>query len=520
MKPEDIWAEYQAGIEFKSGIGLYETVNRNERFFAGDQWAGVNAPDLPKPVVNFIKRACQQRIAEVKSSPVKLLFEPIEYPGMPVRGRAADAVTDADTGTLNAVFAADVERLKLDCVTLDGLKDACISGDFILYDYWDDSVPTGQPARGRINVELVDNVNFYPGDPNSSRIQGQPYIIIARREPVDTVRARAAAHGAQRGELGLICGENETYHLSGDMARYELSGAGKCVTLLRMWRDAKSGRITACETTRDVFVRRPWDTGLSRYPVAMMNWETRKNCCHGRAEITGLVPVQRYVNQMYAMMMLFSMQSACPKPIFNQGMIKAWSTAIGTAIPVNGDINGAAKYLECPQMPSDAFTLPDRLINRTFEMLGVSAIELGTFNPTNYSAISLTRQAATLPIESIRTRFYTMLSDFASNWLDMTLACQTLPRWQMTDSGKKAVVFDAASLRGRLWNVRTEVGPSDRYSVDGAVDALKALYDSGAITAREFVERLPEGYLPMRGRLLGELENQDGGASPQKRPTD
>lgn len=515
MKPEDIWAEYQAGTDYKNSIDLYGTVNRNERFYAGDQWVGVSAPDLPKPVVNFIKRACQQRIAEVKSSPVKISFEPIEYPGMPVRGMTADAVTDADTGTLNAVFAADTERLKLDSVTLEGLKDACISGDFILYDYWDGSVPTGQPARGKINVELVDNVNFYPGDPNSGNIQTQPYIILARRENVASVRARAAAHGMQRMGLGQISAEGENWYQSGDMSRHELRGGGKCVTLLRMWRDPKSGRINACETTREAFVRRPWDTGLTRYPVAMMNWESRKNCCHGRAEITGLVPVQRYVNQMYAMMMLFSMQSACPKPIFNQGMIKAWSTAIGAAIPVNGDINGAAKYLECPQMPADAFALPDRLINRTFEMLGVSSIELGTFNPTNYSAISLTRQAAMLPIESIRTRFYAMLSDFASNWLDMTLAFQTLPRWQMTDSGRKAVVFDAASLRGRLWNVRTEVGPADQYSVGGAVDALKSLYESGAITAREFVERLPEGYLPMRSRLLGELESQ-GGDTPRK----
>jgi hypothetical protein len=133
MLPEEIWANYQAGIDFKSSIDLYETVARNERFFAGDQWAGVAAPDLPKPVVNFIKRACQQRIAEVKANPVKICFEAIDFPQLPDKGAAIDTATDADTQLLNAVFEADWQRLKMDCVNLDGLQDACISGDYILY---------------------------------------------------------------------------------------------------------------------------------------------------------------------------------------------------------------------------------------------------------------------------------------------------------------------------------------------------------------------------------------------------
>jgi hypothetical protein len=505
MQPEEIWAHYQAGIDFKNGIDLYETVARNERFFAGDQWVGVAAPDLPKPVVNFIKRVCQQRIAEVKASPVKISFCAIDFPKSAVKGETIETATDSDTQLLNAIFEADWDRLKMDYVNLDGLQDACISGDYILYNYWDDSAPTGQTLRGRISVETIDNVNYYPGNPNERDVQKQPFIIIARREIVTDVCAQAKANGLGGAEISLITADCDTFYQSGDMAQNEQTGTEKCITLLCLWRDAQTGHIFAQKTARNAAVRKAWDTRLTRYPVAIMNWELRKNCCHGRAEITGLVPVQRYVNQMYAMTMLFTMQSACPKPLFNQGMIKAWSTAVGAAIPVNGDINNAAKYLEPPTIPGDAYSLPEKLMSKTLELLGVTDIELGNVNPTNMSAMTLARQASTLPVETICTRFYGMLEDFAANWLDMTLAFQAVPRWHSVSSGKKAVVLDAAALRSRLWSVRTEVGPAELWSEINSVQTLNALYKSGAIDTRQYIERLPDGYLPRRQQLLAEL---------------
>jgi hypothetical protein len=358
-------------------------------------------------------------------------------------------------------------------------------------------------------VETVDNVNYYPGNPNERDVQKQPFLIIARREIVTDVRSQAKANGRGTDEIELIVSEEDTLYQSGDMAQHELDGTGKCITLLCLWRDEKSGHIFAQKTARSAIVRKAWDTRLTRYPVALMNWELRKNCCHGRAEITGLVPVQRYINQMYAMTMLFTMQSACPKPLFNQGMVKAWSTAVGAAIPVNGDINNAAKYLECPSLPGDAFNLPEKLMDKTLEMLGVTDIELGRVNPTNMSAMTLARQASTMPVETIRTRFYGMLEDFAANWLDMTLAYESVPRWHKVNGGKKAVVIDAASLRGRLWSVRTEIGPADLYSEGSSVQTLSTLYQSGAINAKQYIERLPDGYLPLRAQLLKELGNQN-----------
>ena len=54
--PRGVWAEYQRGVEYNNSIDLYETVRVNRNFYLGRQWEGLNAPDLPKPVMNVMKR--------------------------------------------------------------------------------------------------------------------------------------------------------------------------------------------------------------------------------------------------------------------------------------------------------------------------------------------------------------------------------------------------------------------------------------------------------------------------------
>lgn len=517
--PAHVWRLYEAGTEFKNSIDLYNTVNENERFFAGDQWAGVNAPDLPKPVVNFIKRACQQHVADVSANPVAVSFEAVEFPCyVALPGQECKPLCSSDTQTLNAMFDADWNRMKMDALNLDGLLDAAISGYFILYSYWDSTLKTGQAACGSICAETIDNVNYYPGNPNERDVQKQPYIIIAGRELVSDVIAQAKANGCPKSDIEAIAADSRTENQSGDMSKHELSldENAKCITLLYLFKDA-SGHVLAQKSTHGTVIRPMWDTLLKRYPIAVMNWEYRKNCCHGRAEVTGLLPVQRYINQMYAMAMLFTMQSACPKAVFNQGMVKAWSNAVGMAIPVNGDINSAIKYLEPPELSPDIYSLPERLLNTTLQMMGVSELELGSINPTNTSALVLAREASTMTIQSIKTRFYSLIEDFARNWLDMVMAYDKVPRFvkSVDSNGAGAAVFDPSSLCGRLWSVKIDVGAASAWSEVTSVQTLNTLYSSGAIDARQYIERLPNGYLPMREKLLAEITPKETESTAQ-----
>ena len=61
--PADIWKEYEKAAAYNDSIGLDERVKKNENFFLGRQWEGVNAPDLDKPVFNILKRVVNYFIA-------------------------------------------------------------------------------------------------------------------------------------------------------------------------------------------------------------------------------------------------------------------------------------------------------------------------------------------------------------------------------------------------------------------------------------------------------------------------
>ncbi len=74
MSSTQIWQEYEQGIDYKARIGLYHTVDLNERFYAGDQWVGIPHEGLPTPVVNFIRYASAWKIAAVTDRQLKLKF--------------------------------------------------------------------------------------------------------------------------------------------------------------------------------------------------------------------------------------------------------------------------------------------------------------------------------------------------------------------------------------------------------------------------------------------------------------
>lgn len=534
--PDRIWQLYQNGIAFKTGIGLYDTVDRNERFYAGDQWAGISAPDLPKPVINFIKRACQQKIAAVKENPTKVCFIPFDYPQPPetdmkdgaksvvtesardelarrfVRKKAGDPLfSDADADTLNAMFEMDWNRLDMDGVNLDGLLDACVSGDYILYTYWDAAAETGQRARGQVAVSVIDNVNYYPTNPNERDPQKQPSIVLARRELLSDVKAEAKRYGARKDVLECIEADGDCEYQAGDMAQNELpdDAGGKCITLLYLRRDGESGHIRAVKTTRNAVIRPEWDTLITRYPLALMNWDPRKNCCHGRAEITGLIPNQHYVNFMYALIGVYTMNFAFPKVIYSKSAgLDGWTSSIYKPIAVQGDINAAAKYLQPGTMAAEAMAAPERIMSDTLNMMGTNDVALGNVNPTNTSALMAAISQAQVPVESIQTRFYRFIREFARNWLDMIRAYCTAPRFVTlkTDEGTAVQwVFDPGTVAEKAWMADIEVGQGLSWNESVVVNTLSAALQSGQITYAQYLQGMPRRLYPQKDKLLAAL---------------
>ena len=342
---EKIFNEYEQGVAYKSSIGLFRNVNEAERLFAGDQWAGLSAENMPKPVFNIIKRIIQYKIAAIRSNPTAItVTRESLFPKIPESEKTGEILT----GLISSVW----ERLRMDSKNYSGLKDAALSGDYILYFYWDSSIKTGQPYTGDINCEAVDNVNFFPGNPHSSDIQSQPYIILSFRELTENVRAEARANGIPEKLCASIMPDRENEYQAGAMSEFDLDGTEKTLCLLKLYRDGE-GNIRSVKVCRDSVIKEDRVTGLNLYPIAMMNWEERKNCVHGISEVYNLKPNQLYINKAFAQAMLNSMLFSFPKIIYDNSRIRKPSNTVGGAIAVNGNIDGAIKYLERRSLSSD-----------------------------------------------------------------------------------------------------------------------------------------------------------------------
>ena len=78
-EPAAVWREYQNGRAYKEQLGLYEQVRKNENFYNDRQWEGVKAPDLVKPVFNFLKPVVNYYIAMLISDDIAANIEAVSY---------------------------------------------------------------------------------------------------------------------------------------------------------------------------------------------------------------------------------------------------------------------------------------------------------------------------------------------------------------------------------------------------------------------------------------------------------
>lgn len=502
--PEDIYNQYERGIAYKNTINLYKTVNEAHRLFNGDQWAGLNVKNMPKPVFNLIKRVIQYKISALKSNPTSITVSS--------ENLNPNKENDAEIGMMLTKLIAKVwERLNMDKKNQSGLKDAALSGDYIMYFYWDNSIKTGQQYKGDINCEIIDNVNFFPGNPNVCDIQKQPYIILAVRELTTNLKKEAMKNGRTKEEVELILPDSENFYSAGEMSNIELEGLNKTTALIKFYKD-DDGKVFFTKVTKNAVIKEETDTKLTLYPIALMNWEEKKNCIHGLSEVYGLKPNQLFINKAFAQAMLNSMLFAFPKMIYDNTRVKKPSNTIGGVIGVNGNIEGAIKYLNPPSVSGDLFRLIDLTVSYTKEMMGVNDAALGNVGTNNTSAFIAVREASNVPLDSIRLRFYQMIEDMGRIILDFISSYYKTGRMVSFEENNQISIstFDFSKMKDAVLNLKVDAGPSSQFSELTSIETLDKLLMAEKINFIQYLERIPDGYLPSKAKLIEELKNNGG----------
>lgn len=529
MENTQDWELYTQGIEYKNKLNLFANVNRNERFYAGHHWDGVDTGGLPQVRLNVTKRIINWKVSQIMSDMLTMQFsadnsanyDPNNPEGMKALQQVASLLSDYSKTTW--------ERLKQDSLNEQAILDASLSGDGIAYFYWDDTINAGNDVKGDIAEELIDNVCYFPGntaDPRPNDKDGpiQPHIELAFRRLVSDVKKEAkyyATHedpnlnnGLSQEQIDEIVSDSETQYRAGDLAKKESDtnkSGGYCTVILKMWVNEETGTIYARKSTQNVVFRKDYDTKLHRYPIASMQWTPRKNSCHGEAEATELIPNNIAINKLMATMILWTMLMAYPKPVYDTNRIAAWNNDITKGIPVDGDVSGAVTFAQPLGLPSAVMELFDKLVTVTKDMAGANETALGDNSITKTAAgIVALQKASAMPLSSNKRRFAQWIEDIGLIWLDFWLTHYNVPRMLTVEQNGESIQmpFDGSQYNKTAFSLKIDVGASTQWSEVASIQTLDNLLERKLITFKQYLERIYNGLIPQKQELIDELEEQ------------
>ncbi len=521
IKPKEVFEEYEQGNEYKNSIGdrgIYEQSKMNERFFVGDQWHGVQAGNS-RPLVrrNVIKRIGEYKISTVCASPITVNYSAEGISDVNDGGDNSFNETNQIMKNLTSYFATTKERLKFSELTAEAVKDAYVSGTSFIYTYWDENVETGLFAdkagtseiKGDINAKVLNVVNVVLGDPNNSEIQSQPYIIVAQRMTKQEAMRQAEANSKL---ISADSGVNP-----GDRGEREPENNERVTVLTKFFKVYEKGRarVMAIRVTENAVIKPMWDTKLSLYPIASYLWTPRNSSAYGDSEITYLIPNQIAINRALSAAVWSTMITGMPKVVVNRDLVTdGVNNDPGQIINLNAgedyDVNKAISYVEPPRFASQLQSVVNDIAEKTLIDAGANDVALGDVRPDNASAIIAAREAALLPMQVYKNRFYSFVEEIARIWADFWVNMYgERPLKIREDNLTKYVLFDSEKCKKLVINARVDVGDSTVWGEAVVVTSLGNLFEKGVITAEEYLKRLPAGIIPDVTGLINSLKERE-----------
>ena len=519
---EIAWSMYNDALSFNTKINLADTVRANENFYIGKQWEGVKSNGLPTPQVNFLKRITGFTISTIGGDNIKINATPLAaYPG--------DDQLLEPVRIINDEFVKIGEQNNLPRLSRTKLRNSAVDGDGCLYSFWDQKMVSSPKKKGGIRCEVVDNTRVFFGNPNDNRVQFQPWIMISKWEEARSAKRRAKINGIA--DWQQIAPDDESEGSAVDTQKR----TGKKVTTITMfWRDDETDEIWCYEFCQSGEIKQPFNTKIHLYPITWLCWDEVKDCYHGQAMITGMIPNQIFVNKTWAMSMISINRSAFPVTIYDNTKIKHWTNQVGAAFGVPGSVDNVAKHLDPPQISPQVFQYIDGIINETQESLGGTSAALGEGKAYNTSAILALQKASATPQQMTQQRYYNSLEDLGRIWLELMTVNygKRLVDMPITDEIKSIYEqynalseevgaptmeipkiiqqeFDFSTLRDHPMSIKIDVGGSGLFSETASLQTLDNLLTQNRITTVQYLEHIPDDNVAGRRQLIDELREQE-----------
>ena len=503
---ESAWDYYEKGLQFNRAINLDDTIKANRNFYIGKQWEGVQANGLPTPVFNVLKRVVGFTIANINSD------------NLSVNATTTENMANKDelqtlVQVVNDECAALMEHNEVPALVREFSRNAAVDGSGCMYSYWDPDVPVGNGVMGAVKTEIIQCNRVIFGNPNDRSVQDQPFIQIAAREMVRSAKKRAKANG----ESGWrqIQADDAVDQTEDGVKRTD----DKVTVLLTLWKDEESGEIWAYESTQSAQIRKPWSLGIRLYPICWLPWDVIQDCYQGEAMITGLIPNQIFINKAWAMSMLSIMRTAWPKIVYDKTKVRSWDNRVGGAIGVPGDVSTVAKILDPASIDPQISMFIKLAVEQTEQSLGATAVALGDTRPDNTSAIIALQRAASTPSELTKQNLYKAVEDlfriyiefmgeyYGVRQVDLPVPDEMKQEAQllgMPIPDRMPQPVDFSQLRDYPMMLKLDVGASSYYSEIAAMQTLDNLLMNGHISLVQYIERIPDSYMPAKRALIEE----------------
>lgn len=494
---ESIYKEFSAGQQYKEAIGVYENYERNENFYVGNQWIGVDANDLDKPQLNFLQRVVSMRIAKVSSTDWGVRFKAF----------VNDEKNDAISRMLSDQVDQVIERLNLKAMARTAQRNEAVDGDACVYFDFDADAESGMNVPGMLTAELLENINVYFGNRYSRDVQKQPYIILHQRRFLDDVKDEARENGIKEEYVESIVGDSDEHQMEQD------SPSDLVSVFIKLWKE--NGTVHAIKSVKDLIIREEWDTGYKLYPLTWSSAEIVKASYHGQAVLTGLIPNQIAMNKSWAGIIWQILKTGFSQPVVDRNRIRDWDGSPGTIIETyggTGSVSDAVMYLEAAPVPVSVISAMEGLMSTTRDCMGASDATMGDVNPNNASAIIALQQADEQPLELRKQAYHDFVEDMCRIIADIMRArygkrevmMDTIVEGENGQQESKTELqeFDFSTLDELQMTMRVDVGASSLYSEQLQVQTASNLFTTGIIDDPAklaiYLKIMPEKYIPNR----------------------
>ena len=540
--PEGIYGEYESGKDFNENIKLYENVEKNNWFYTGDQWHGINAPDLTKPVFNIMKRVVNYYISQLVSDDIAVHITPFDE--TPENKVYADIISQE--------VEAVIERANVKAQTRLNLKNCCVDGDTATFIYFDPDIETNQSYKGDIRTEIVDNTHYIFGNPYSHDIQKQPFILVVQRLFTEQVREYAKEQGVK---------DYEEIVPDDDVFNYDETAnqTGLTTVITKFWKEkivktetdafgiekeVSHTTVKYMKTTAKKVLRKEIDTGYKEYPISTMSWEEKRNSYHGTSPMTGLIPNQIFINKIFAMCMVYMTNMGFPRIFYDQNKIAKLTNDVtkATAMPQMDMMGKVIDAVKAPDFSNQIIQLVNSTISYTKDFMGASDAALGNVsNPNNTSAIIAVQQASTVPLEIQRLEFYNFFEGIVRSVIDIMAVSYGTRIVHITESQAKTLGLVETDMMGNVavdeygnpryrtttsmdfdqmrnfnYSLNVDIGQSTYWNETTQVQTLDNLFDKGIITdATIYLEGIPDKYVPNKAKIIEALKSQQAQAQAQ-----